>query len=620
MKPQKFDGNGSFETFLYQFENCAKYNKWNSDDKVAHLRWSLTGIAAQLMWGTEDLRYKQLIDKLRARFGGAGMEEKFQNELRCRRRAKGESLRELTQDIRRLMALAYPGEKSSLAEHIVRDAFLAALDDPEFELKIREHEPFDLDDAVKTGLRFEVFKNAVEHSSSARHRINRQVREEGGNNNDSAILETRLVALEQRFKQPARNNERDTRKNRATVNGEQRWKEDMNERLKNLEVACKEAEDRARRAMEDNGTLSKEVDRLTHLEQLRLAQQSAMHSGVVPSNFPPPIQPPPARQRDSGACFRCGIQGHFARNCPIQQQPVSPEAVIAALPASGSAESSLYVSGTTEKDQLGKGRFAYVRGIINGRELDCLLDTGSEISLLPATIVSSHLLSPTSQILTAANRTPIPVLGEATVPLSMGTYHASVTGLVSEHVAEVMLGIERLTANDAIWNFRTACLQLQGTEHRLKDRRGEKKWCRRVVLAECTGIPARSQAILTTKVVCKPRRDSPHVEQWSTEPWMITPGVHVSRTLVPTDRLNHIPVRVVNVLQHPVILNSGAVVADLQPATVRQNDGPTNGQTATDEIQLHIQHLLDSIDPSSPKNFSIKLRELLLSHSNVFSE
>jgi hypothetical protein len=69
------------------------------------------------------------------------MEERFQTELRCRRRAKGESLRELAQDIRRLMALAYPGEKSSLSEHIARDAFLTALDDPEFELKIREREP-----------------------------------------------------------------------------------------------------------------------------------------------------------------------------------------------------------------------------------------------------------------------------------------------------------------------------------------------------------------------------------------------------------------------------------------------------------------------------------------------
>ena len=103
MKPEKFNGHGSFETFLVQFENCCRYNDWNHGDKAAHLRWSLTG--------AEDLTYEERLEKLNTRFGGQGMEEKFQTELRCRRRGKGESLRELAQDIRRLMAMAYPGKE-----------------------------------------------------------------------------------------------------------------------------------------------------------------------------------------------------------------------------------------------------------------------------------------------------------------------------------------------------------------------------------------------------------------------------------------------------------------------------------------------------------------------------
>ena len=69
MKPDKFDGKGSYETFLYQFENCARYNEWDMTDKVAHLRWSLTGIAAQLLSGTEDATYDQLLEKLRREHG-----------------------------------------------------------------------------------------------------------------------------------------------------------------------------------------------------------------------------------------------------------------------------------------------------------------------------------------------------------------------------------------------------------------------------------------------------------------------------------------------------------------------------------------------------------------------
>ena len=98
MKPDKFNGNGSLETFLVQFSNCAKYNRWRESDKAAHLRWSLTRMAAELQWGAEDSTYQELEDKLQLRFGGKGMEERFQTELRCRRRGHKESLRELAQD------------------------------------------------------------------------------------------------------------------------------------------------------------------------------------------------------------------------------------------------------------------------------------------------------------------------------------------------------------------------------------------------------------------------------------------------------------------------------------------------------------------------------------------
>ena len=46
MKPEKFDGKGSWETFILQFQNCSEYNNWNKTDKAAHLRWSMTGSAA----------------------------------------------------------------------------------------------------------------------------------------------------------------------------------------------------------------------------------------------------------------------------------------------------------------------------------------------------------------------------------------------------------------------------------------------------------------------------------------------------------------------------------------------------------------------------------------------
>jgi len=80
---------------------CASYNGWSNRDKLAQLRWSLTDNVAQLLWGSEHCKYNELLELLRSRFSGRGMEEKFQSELTCRRRNKGESLLELAQDIRR---------------------------------------------------------------------------------------------------------------------------------------------------------------------------------------------------------------------------------------------------------------------------------------------------------------------------------------------------------------------------------------------------------------------------------------------------------------------------------------------------------------------------------------
>jgi len=156
----------------------------------------LTGAAAQLLWGSEDLTYEELLEKIERRFGGQGVEEKYQTELRCRRRSKGQSLRELAQDIRRLMAMAYPGEKSSLSEHIARDSFLTALGDAELELKVREREPKDLDEAVGISQRIEVFRNTVESSTAGRHCINRRVVDTCPKDELLRNLETRLVKLE----------------------------------------------------------------------------------------------------------------------------------------------------------------------------------------------------------------------------------------------------------------------------------------------------------------------------------------------------------------------------------------------------------------------------------------
>ena len=69
VRPDRFDGTTSLETFLVKFENCASFNRWTEKEKLAHLWTSLQKEAAQLLWDAQGLSYDELVNRLRKRFG-----------------------------------------------------------------------------------------------------------------------------------------------------------------------------------------------------------------------------------------------------------------------------------------------------------------------------------------------------------------------------------------------------------------------------------------------------------------------------------------------------------------------------------------------------------------------
>ena len=106
------------ETFLAKVDNCAEYYSWTEREKLHHLRASLDGAAGQVLWDAgSQTSVKDIVRLLRNRFGSQHQAERFRAELRARRRQKGESLQTVYQGVRRLIALAFPGESGSLYEN-----------------------------------------------------------------------------------------------------------------------------------------------------------------------------------------------------------------------------------------------------------------------------------------------------------------------------------------------------------------------------------------------------------------------------------------------------------------------------------------------------------------------
>jgi len=191
---------------------------------------------------------------------------------------------------------------------------LSALADPEFKLKIREREPTNLDDALRIAQRYKVFKSAVDSSVSVRPRVNRQAAEIYSA--DESSSETRKSAVQtvdgkRRVELHGRSKRRDLK------NDDLGWKEEIIQRLDNLETANQEAEQLLMESvMSENAALKKEVDKLRYLQQIRAAPNripGSQHGESSSSRYP-------RATRASGLCFKCGQAGHFQRNCPNRNQ------------------------------------------------------------------------------------------------------------------------------------------------------------------------------------------------------------------------------------------------------------------------------------------------------------
>ena len=637
------------------FNIAAKFNDWNEKEKLAFLRTSLSGIAVQLLWDADDLTFDQLVTKLKDRFGAVGIEERYQTELRCRRRREGESIRELAQDIRRLMSLAYPGDGDSrIGQHIARDAFLAALGDPDLQLRVRDKDPHTLEEAVKFALRREINKAEVESTAPSRHRAVRRVEEQSVEEHPTAV-ETSMMPRQTQTRS-AQSADEPTGRNQGNVSRQGRDSSRKRERRNRATVQSdsSQVEEMMKKLLEVQEAMSVLDKKVEQYGQSVAAKTQGANTGPPRPPVPRPLsqQPPRVQQnpqpvsveavRPPFICWNCEQPGHLARQCPaprrdqrrppphgpsvqsVQQQRQQPDQRQCEYRVAGVARSDVRtVNGTPGQPAT------YLRARVDGRECDCLLDTGSEVSILPSSLVPESQLKPIGYTLRAANGSEIAVLGQATVTIVTQWHSSTVTGLVTDHVAEVMLGIDWLTDNGAQWNFEDFSVTIGGHRHRLSSKAKGEKWCRRVIVQEDVTVQPKSQQNLKCKVVLRGALGNAEGVHWETEPAALQNGLLVARTLAPSDQYTDIPVRVMNLEEEPKLMKAGTVVSDLEPVEVL---GPVVTELENTEQETHVKNpgyppmpdymrkLADEVDQSTPKETVRGFCELMMKYRRIFSE
>ena len=119
MKPQTYNGDEDWESYLNHFELCAKLGRWSYQDRVLYLASSLRG-NAQVYYMTlmpaERSSYHTLVVKLGLRFSNARQQPMWISRLQARVRRQNESIAELGDDLRHMVYRAYSNSNNEARE------------------------------------------------------------------------------------------------------------------------------------------------------------------------------------------------------------------------------------------------------------------------------------------------------------------------------------------------------------------------------------------------------------------------------------------------------------------------------------------------------------------------
>ena len=261
-KPGEFDGSGSWESFIAQFNVIASAQHWSVSERLALLVASLKGSALELFARLPEHQrtdFTHLSKALEDRFGVAHQEPWFRSQLRRRRREAGETLPHLAQEIERLVSLAYPSASVDLRDSLTCDHFLDALGDAELHIAVRQSRPSTLPQALASAVEIE------------------SVRRAAGLNSLPAVSGALI-------------------RQSHTPQGQA----DSNERADQAEPPTKQ--------------MFSEILRALHVLQKSL-RESARSANTSRSSA--------AGRQPTGACWECGMVGHFRRQCPRTRNQTS---------------------------------------------------------------------------------------------------------------------------------------------------------------------------------------------------------------------------------------------------------------------------------------------------------
>ena len=502
--PEKFAGTTSFHSFMAQFENCCEINRWEENEKLLMLRSSLTGKAAAVLWdlgADKQCTYKELVDLLKARYGSEGQAEFFRMQLRARKQRKGETLSSLVQDTRKLITLSYPGKASEIVEAIARDAFIEALSDRDLALQVLAKEPETLEKAYQTATKLQSYRDLVYATESYK--------------GTTYSFDKKGSAIQCEGK-------KDSQLKSS--------KDDMKEMAQAIQ-------DMSKRMVQ----FSEDIQRMKNIATHKASANQPTNGEDDMTNKVKPY-------KKTVTCFHCNRAGHMRFQCPDKEVSNPIESRGRYEPRSFQNSKRINATGTEHDGAL------YSRFKIHGVERACLIDSGSEVSILPLKWSEGLEVVQSQRKLRAVNGTRITLYGEVETEIEVGSETIPAFLLVTDQIDTVILGLDWLTANSCKIDFSSNEM-LIGDVGVQRHRRTRSDKCRRILVSRTVEVPAKSEINVEGKMVYYDMRFGE--ETWVTENRnSLHPGIHVAQTLIESNKERPY-VRIMNISNSPVELRGG---------------------------------------------------------------
>lgn len=627
MKPGKFDGKMPLETFLRQFDICAKHNSWDDGEKADYLQCALEGNPAQLLWehsSGSHVTYDGLVARLRQRYGVDGQAASFRSQLSYRRQKNNESLHDLFHDIKRLLAYAFPSETSAATETIACDSFIQALSDRELAFKVKEKEPETVDDAFKIAVRLQAYQ---EMRDDERDRM-RTVRD----SREARFDLPANYAVEQfgQMWQVEGDDQRQWRRpieNRVAVPSFPRKGENLppsgegrpnrqSDNYRRPAVRFNENEASARYGRQQTAASSNDIwypaprredgtwyvpNDVENPNNFTTARSS--HDGGRRTT--PNDRQTNANQSEGGRrCYGCGSFSHLRRDCPRAR---GSQRFVSRINNS--------TSGATADDR--NATSYYLRTIINNHSLLSLLDSGSDSNILPARYAEGVRLYQTNKTLLVANGTRMDIVGECILNVRLANQVSTkIKFIVSETVADVILGSGFLRGHQCLVDYGRGILHWGRRRIHLTTKQGAL-WARRIQVVEPIVLEPMSQNLIPSKVLIGNSAGLQNGD-WLLENTQIQPGVYIARSVYAGSASDSV-VEIVNLNNRPVGLRGDQVLGDLQPVEVASTLSRTVKEGNPD-WGTRVGEMIRDIPEDVSDSTKWKLGNLLVEYKDVFSQ